>query len=155
MPGDTSRRPALAFPGAACHKGPVRRLRDFASINDFLSDREIDELQAAIDARRGAHVPEARLTVGAGCNDAGPPARPTAQGGDESGERTERGERMGLLGGSGKNDKDEGAMDKAKGRAKEAGGSLTGDRKLKREGSSDQRKGRAKQKKGDLKDLLK
>ena len=62
---------------------------------------------------------------------------------------------MGLLGGSGgKDDKDKGAADKAKGRMKEAGGSLTGDKKLKREGGSDQRKGRAKQKKGDLKDLL-
>ena len=70
-------------------------------------------------------------------------------------ERTERNKRMGLLGDSGgKNDKDEGAMDKAKGRMKEAGGSLTGDKKLKREGSSDQRKGKAKRKKGDLKDLL-
>ena len=66
---------------------------------------------------------------------------------------------MNLLGGrSGKDDKDEGAMDRAKGRIKEAGGALTGDKKLKRElkreGRSDQRKGRAKEKKGDLKDLL-
>ena len=62
---------------------------------------------------------------------------------------------MGLLGGSGgKDDKDEGAMDKAKGRIKEGSGALTGDKKLKREGGSDQRKGKAKQKKGDLKDLL-
>jgi uncharacterized protein YjbJ (UPF0337 family) len=62
---------------------------------------------------------------------------------------------VGLLGGrSGKGDKDEGAMDRAKGRIKEAGGALTGDKKLKREGRSDQRRGRAKQKKGDLKDLL-
>ena len=62
---------------------------------------------------------------------------------------------MGLLGGSGgKDDKDEGAMDKAKGRIKEGGGALTGDKKLKREGRSDQRKGKAKQKKGNLKDLL-
>ena len=61
---------------------------------------------------------------------------------------------MGLLGGSGGKDKDEGATDKVKGRMKEAGGSLTGDKKLKREGSSDQRKGKAKQKKGNLKDLL-
>jgi uncharacterized protein YjbJ (UPF0337 family) len=62
---------------------------------------------------------------------------------------------MGLLGGSGgKDDKDEGAMDRAKGRIKEAGGALTGDKKLKREGRSDQRRGRAKEKKGDLKDLL-
>lgn len=32
----------------------MRRLRDFASIADFFGDREIDELQAAIDARRKA-----------------------------------------------------------------------------------------------------
>jgi len=66
----------------------------------------------------------------------------------------ERSKRMGLLGGSGKDDKDEGAMDKAKGTKKEGGGPLTGDKKLKREGRSDQRKGKTKQKKGDLKDLL-
>jgi uncharacterized protein YjbJ (UPF0337 family) len=51
-------------------------------------------------------------------------------------------------------DKNEGAMDRAKGRMKEAGGALTGDKSKKREGRSDQRKGRAKEKKGDLKDLL-
>ncbi len=62
---------------------------------------------------------------------------------------------MGLLGSSGgKGDKDEGAMDRAKGRVKEAGGALTGDKSKKREGRSDQRKGKAKEKKGDLKDLL-
>ena len=45
---------------------------------------------------------------------------------------------MGLLGGSGgKDDRDKGAMDKAKGRLKEGGGALTGDKELKREGSSD------------------
>jgi uncharacterized protein YjbJ (UPF0337 family) len=38
----------------------------------------------------------------------------------------------------------EGALDKAKGRAKEAGGSLTGDKGQKAEGRSDQRKGAAK-----------
>ena len=82
VPGDTSRHPALAFPGAACHKGPVKTLRDFSSINDFFSDREIDELQAAIDARREAHAPgpTVRPNVGAECNDPGPLARPTAQG---------------------------------------------------------------------------
>jgi len=58
----------------------VRKLRDFASIVAFLSDREIDELQAAIDARREARAPEARPTGGAGCNDPGPTARPTARG---------------------------------------------------------------------------
>src|SRR5215203_1749683 len=51
-------------------------------------------------------------------------------------------------------DKNEGAMDRAKGRMKEAGGAITGDKSKKREGRSDQRKGRAKEKKGDLKDLL-
>ena len=62
---------------------------------------------------------------------------------------------MCLLGGSGGgDDKDEGTKDRAKGRIKEAGGALTGDKGKKREGRSDQRKGRAKEKKGDLKDLL-
>ena len=46
-------------------------------------------------------------------------------------------------------------MDKAKGRIKEAGGALTGDKSKKAEGRSDQRKGTAKEKKGHLKDLLK
>jgi uncharacterized protein YjbJ (UPF0337 family) len=56
---------------------------------------------------------------------------------------------------SSREDKNEGAMDRAKGRVKEAGGALSGDKGKKREGRSDQRKGRAKEKKGDLKDLLK
>jgi uncharacterized protein YjbJ (UPF0337 family) len=77
-----------------------------------------------------------------------------AKGKAEGRRRTERSKRMGLLGGSGGKDKDEGTMDKAKGRMKEGAGALTGDKKLKREGSSDQRKGKTKQKKGDLKDLL-
>jgi uncharacterized protein YjbJ (UPF0337 family) len=55
---------------------------------------------------------------------------------------------------SGRDDKNEGAKDRGKGRIKEAGGALTGDKKLKREGRSDQKKGKAKQKKGNLKDLL-
>jgi len=46
-------------------------------------------------------------------------------------------------------------MDKAKGRAKEAGGSLTGDKDKKSEGRSDQRKGTAKEKSGAAKDLAK
>ena len=45
-------------------------------------------------------------------------------------------------------------MDSAKGRMKEAGGALTGDKSKKSEGRADQRKGRAKEKKGNLKDLL-
>jgi uncharacterized protein YjbJ (UPF0337 family) len=52
-------------------------------------------------------------------------------------------------------DRAEGAMDKAKGRAKEAGGSLTGDKDKKAEGRSDQRKGTAKEKSGAAKDLAK
>ena len=46
-------------------------------------------------------------------------------------------------------------MDKAKGRAKEAAGSLSGDEAKKSEGRSDQTKGTAKEKKGKLKDLFK
>jgi hypothetical protein len=47
----------------------VRRLRDFASIAAFFSEREIEELQAAIDARR-----EARMGRQGG------PAKPAAPG---------------------------------------------------------------------------
>jgi uncharacterized protein YjbJ (UPF0337 family) len=46
-------------------------------------------------------------------------------------------------------------MDKAKGRMKEAGAALSGDKSKKSEGHSDQRRGTAKEKKGNLKDLLK
>ncbi len=52
-------------------------------------------------------------------------------------------------------DKNEGAMDKAKGRFKEAAGALTGDETKKSEGRSDQRSGTMKEKKGKLKDLFK
>jgi uncharacterized protein YjbJ (UPF0337 family) len=52
-------------------------------------------------------------------------------------------------------DKGEGAMDKVKGRAKEATGAVTGDDAKKSEGRSDQTKGTAKEKKGKLKDLFK
>jgi uncharacterized protein YjbJ (UPF0337 family) len=51
-------------------------------------------------------------------------------------------------------DKIEGAMDKVKGRAKEAGGSLTGNKDKTAEGRADQDKGTLK-KKGAVKDLLK
>ena len=44
-------------------------------------------------------------------------------------------------------------MDKAKGRAKEAGGSLAGDKVNNAEGRSDQRKGSAREKSGAAKDL--
>lgn len=53
-----------------------------------------------------------------------------------------------------KQDKNEGAMDKAKGRLKEAGGSLTGNKDKKAEGQADQDKGTLKEKKGAAKDLL-
>ena len=56
---------------------------------------------------------------------------------------------------SSREDKQEGKMDRAKGRAKEAGGALTGDKGKKSEGRADQRKGKAKEKKGAAKDLLK
>jgi uncharacterized protein YjbJ (UPF0337 family) len=46
-------------------------------------------------------------------------------------------------------------MDKAKGRLKEAAGSLTGNKNQKREGRSDQRKGTFKEKTGKLKSLFK
>ena len=50
-------------------------------------------------------------------------------------------------------DRTEGAMDKAKGRVKVAGGSLSGDSEMKTEGRTDQRKGKAKDKKGAARDL--
>lgn len=52
-------------------------------------------------------------------------------------------------------DKGEGVLDKAKGKAKEAAGAVTGDKAQKAEGSSDQTKGTAKEKKGKVKDILK
>ncbi len=56
---------------------------------------------------------------------------------------------------SSREDRNEGAMDRAKGRMKEAGGALTGDKDKKSEGRSDQRKAKAKDKKAAAKDLLK
>ncbi len=55
---------------------------------------------------------------------------------------------------SSRKDRNEAAMDRAKGRIKEAGGALTGDKGTKREGRADQRRATAKEKKGALKDLL-
>jgi uncharacterized protein YjbJ (UPF0337 family) len=52
-------------------------------------------------------------------------------------------------------DKSEGAMDKVTRRAKEATGSLTGNKDKKAEGRADQDKGTLKEKKGAAKDLLK
>ena len=56
---------------------------------------------------------------------------------------------------SSRQDKNEGAMDKAKGRAKEAAGSITGNKDKKAEGRADQDKGTFKDKKAAAKDLLK
>ena len=56
---------------------------------------------------------------------------------------------------SSKQDKAEGALVKAKGKAKEAAGAVTGDKKKKAEGRLDQTKGTAKDKLGKAKDLLK
>jgi uncharacterized protein YjbJ (UPF0337 family) len=56
---------------------------------------------------------------------------------------------------SGRQDKDEGATDRAKGQMKEAAGALTDDKDTKAEGRADQRRGKVKENKGNLKDLLK
>jgi uncharacterized protein YjbJ (UPF0337 family) len=55
---------------------------------------------------------------------------------------------------SSRKDKNEGAMDKAKDRMKEAGGSLTANKDKKAEGRADQNKGTLKKKQGAAKDLL-
>ena len=51
-------------------------------------------------------------------------------------------------------DRSEGAMNKAKGRLKEAAGAVTGDERMKEEGKADQRGGTVKEKKGKLKNLF-
>src|SRR3712207_9553389 len=58
--GAHSRAFALAFSAGTCHKGRVGRLRDFESIVAFLSEEEIDEMQAAVDARRQARAEDPR-----------------------------------------------------------------------------------------------
>jgi uncharacterized protein YjbJ (UPF0337 family) len=55
----------------------------------------------------------------------------------------------------GRKEKGEGTLDKAKGKAKEAAGAVTGDETKKSEGRSEQTKGSAKDKIGKAKDLLK
>jgi uncharacterized protein YjbJ (UPF0337 family) len=55
---------------------------------------------------------------------------------------------------SSRKDKNEGTVDKAKGRVKEANGSLTGNKVRKAEGRTDQDKGTLKKKKAAAKDLL-
>jgi uncharacterized protein YjbJ (UPF0337 family) len=56
---------------------------------------------------------------------------------------------------SSKQDRGEGALDKAKGRMKEAVGSVTGDEEKKDEGRADQTKGTFEEKKGKVKDVFK
>ena len=56
---------------------------------------------------------------------------------------------------SSRRDKGEGAVDKIKGRAKEASGSVTGDEEKKAQGRSEQTKGTAKEKLGKVKDVFK
>ena len=51
-------------------------------------------------------------------------------------------------------DKGEGTIDKAKGKAKEAAGAVSGDEETKAQGRSDQTKGTAKDKLGKVKDLF-
>ena len=51
-------------------------------------------------------------------------------------------------------DRARGAADETKGRIKEAGGALTGDRDMKAEGRGDQIKGKVKEKKGLLRKLF-
>jgi uncharacterized protein YjbJ (UPF0337 family) len=65
-----------------------------------------------------------------------------------------KGEEVVVGGKSSRQDKGEGAVDKAKGRMKEAAGSLTDNEEKKAEGRSDQTKGTYKEKKGKVKDLF-
>ena len=74
VPRDTSQR--LLYPRGHEIRGLVGRLRDFDSIVAYLSDREIDELQAAIDARREARSPRAGLGEAKGRPAALPPVDP-------------------------------------------------------------------------------
>ena len=60
-----------------------------------------------------------------------------------------------MPGKSSKEDRNEGMMDKAKGRAKESFGAATGDKDKKSEGRADQRSAKMKDKKAAAKDLLK
>jgi uncharacterized protein YjbJ (UPF0337 family) len=69
--------------------------------------------------------------------------------------RDHRKERKHMGGKSSGQDKGEGIVDKAKGRAKEATGAVTGDKAKKEEGRTDQAKGTAEKAKGKIKDTLK
>ena len=59
------------------------------------------------------------------------------------------------MGKSSKQDRTEGAVDKAKGKAKEAVGAVTGNEEKKDEGRADQTKGTVEEKKGKVKDVFK
>ena len=109
-------------------------MRDFASVAAFLGDREIDELQASIDARRGSRArrpgePPAADAADRGsgsveCNGPDHPVRLTPQ-------------RQST------NKEEEVAVDKAEGKAKEAYGAIVGDEVIKEEGRALQRKAEA------------
>jgi uncharacterized protein YjbJ (UPF0337 family) len=64
------------------------------------------------------------------------------------------GNALGMAGTTPNEDRLEGTADKAKGKMKDAGGALTGDRSLQAEGRGDQAKGTLKQKKGLLRKLF-
>jgi uncharacterized protein YjbJ (UPF0337 family) len=83
-----------------------------------------------------------RVSIPASSASNGTQAKPTRKGAEVPGR-------------SSREDRAEGTMDKAKGRVKEAGGALTGDKSKKSEGRADQRKGKAKQKSAAAKDLAK
>ncbi|NMH59237.1 CsbD family protein [Alteromonas ponticola] len=55
---------------------------------------------------------------------------------------------------SASSDKAEGTLDKAKGKAKEVTGSVTGNKDMENEGKADQTKGSAKKIKGEVKDAF-
>ena len=59
------------------------------------------------------------------------------------------------MGKGSKRDRTEGATDKAKGKAKEAVGAVTGNEEKKDEGRAEQTKGTFEEKKGKLKDVFK
>lgn len=61
---------------------------------------------------------------------------------------------MGRRNTRGRRDRKEAAMDRAKGRLREAAGALSGDGNKKARGRADQRRARFKEKRGNLRDLF-
>ena len=108
-------------------------MRDFASVAAFLGDREIDELQASIDARR-----ESRAR-----RPGEPPAADAAHRGSGSVECNGPDHPVRLTPQRQSTNKEEVAVDKAEGKAKEAYGAIVGDEAIKEEGRALQRKAQA------------